>query len=126
MVFKTWLCKNALKILSPFYETICFTEINKASKWLQIKEVIDCYHLIKAPIPLKTYILKSDATISHRTKAITWNNLLTMLTLLELMKHLLSLKYLKYLYLRIHTIKLLIPVSNITQIQMCYKYQLVK
>ena len=54
--------------LESFYETIVFTETNQESKWLQIKEVINHYDLIKATIPLKTYILKPDATINHRMK----------------------------------------------------------
>ena len=54
--------------LESFYETIGFTEIHKGSKWLQIEEVIDHYDLMEATIPLKTYILKPDATIDHKTK----------------------------------------------------------
>ena len=37
-----------LKYIESFYERIGFTEIHKRSKWIQIKEVIAHYDLIKA------------------------------------------------------------------------------
>ena len=42
-----WKCVEELE---SFYETIGFTEIHEATKWLQFQEVIDHYDLIKAQV----------------------------------------------------------------------------
>ena len=49
------------KELESFYETTDFEEIYHTSKWLHILEVIDHYDVIKATIPLKTFILNLNS-----------------------------------------------------------------